>query len=97
MCAIIILKVTKTQSFLPSLRNTVLEIVFFGNPSQIPHPSPPNPPRRLFRVNNIEVKNVMDNKNFWKTMRQKFSSRCKTVNAIILVEHEKILKDNKVV
>ena len=65
MCAIIILKITKTQSFLPSLRNTVLETVIFGNPSQIPHPSPPPP----FRVNNIEVKNVMDNKNFWKIMR----------------------------
>ena len=45
--------------------------------------------------NNIDVKNVTYNKKFWKTIRPKFSNKCKTANTIILVEIEKILQDEK--
>ena len=45
---------------------------------------------------NIDVKNVTDNKKFWKTMTPKFSNKCKTRNIIILIENEKILQINKV-
>ena len=47
--------------------------------------------------NKIEVKNVTDNKKFWKTIRPKFSNKCKTANAMILVEDEKILQDEKAI
>ena len=47
--------------------------------------------------NKIEVKNVTDNKKFWKTIRPKFSNKCKTANAIVLVEDEKILQDEKAI
>ena len=47
--------------------------------------------------NKIEVKNVTDNKKFWKTIRPKFSNKCKIANAIILVEDEKILQDEKAI
>ena len=47
--------------------------------------------------NNINVKNVTDNKRFWKTIRPKFSNKCKTANTIILVEDEKILEDEKAI
>ena len=47
--------------------------------------------------NNIDVKNVTDNKRFWKTIRPKFSNKCKTTNTIILVEDEKILQDEKAI
>ena len=30
--------------------------------------------------NNIDVKNVTDNKKFWKTIRPKFSNKCKTAH-----------------
>ena len=43
--------------------------------------------------NNIDVKNVTDNKKFWKTVGPKFSNKCKSANTIILVENEKILQD----
>ena len=45
--------------------------------------------------NNIDVKNITNNKKFWKTIRPKFSNKCKTANAIILVEDEEILQDEK--
>ena len=45
---------------------------------------------------NIDVKNVTDNKTFWKTMRPKFSNKCKTANTIILVEDEKNLTGRKI-
>ena len=35
---------------------------------------------------NTDVKNVTDNKKFWKTIRPKFLNKCKTANTIILVE-----------
>ena len=42
---------------------------------------------------NIDVKNLTDKKKFWKTIRLKFSNKCKTANTIILVENQKILQD----
>ena len=33
---------------------------------------------------NIDVKNVTDNKTFWKIVRPKFLNKCKTRNRIIL-------------
>ena len=47
--------------------------------------------------NNIDVKNVMDNKKFWKPIRPKFSNKCKTPNTIILFENEKIWQDHKAI
>ena len=47
--------------------------------------------------NNADVKNLTDNKKFWKIIRPKFSNKCKTANAIILVEDEKILQDEKAI
>ena len=35
--------------------------------------------------NNIDVKNVMDNKKFWRTIRPKLSKKCKTTKRTILV------------
>ena len=45
----------------------------------------------------MDVKNVTDNKKFWKTIKLKFSNKCKTANTIILVEDEKILQDEKTI
>ena len=47
--------------------------------------------------NNIDVKNVADNKKFWKTMRTQFSNKCKTANTIFLVEDEKLLQVKKAI
>ena len=46
---------------------------------------------------NTDVKNVTDNKKFWKTIRPKFLNKCKTANTIILVEDEKILQEEKAI
>ena len=35
--------------------------------------------------NNTDVKNVKDNKKFWKTIRPKFPNKCKAANTVILV------------
>ena len=45
--------------------------------------------------NSIDVKNLADNKMFWKTIRPKFSNKCKTANKIILVEDEKSYRTKK--
>ena len=47
--------------------------------------------------NNSDVKNVTDNKTFWKTIKPKFSNKCKTANTIILVENEKKSQDEKAI
>ena len=39
----------------------------------------------------------MDNKNFWKTIRPKFSNKCKTWNTIDLFKNEKILQNHKAI
>ena len=45
--------------------------------------------------NNIDIKNVAENKMFWKTIIPKFSNKCKTASAIILVEDDKNLTERK--
>ena len=45
--------------------------------------------------NDIDVKNLTDNKRFKKTIRPKFSNKCKTASTIILVENDKILQGDK--
>ena len=47
--------------------------------------------------NSIDVKNITDNKKFWKTDKPKFSNKYKTANTIILVKYEKILHDEKAI
>ena len=47
--------------------------------------------------NNADVKNLTDNKKFWKIIKPKFSNKCKIANTIILVEDEKILQDEKAI
>ena len=46
-------------------------------------------------ADNTDVKNLTDNKEFWKNIRPKFPNKCKTANTIILVEDEKILQGEK--
>ena len=43
---------------------------------------------------NINVKNINDNKLFWKTIRPNFSNKCKTAKTIILVEGKNVIKDD---
>ena len=43
----------------------------------------------------MDVKKVNDNKMFWKTMKPKFSNKCKVANTIILTEGDMIIKNNK--
>ena len=47
--------------------------------------------------NSFDVKNVTDNKRFWKTIRLRLSNKCKTGNTITLVENEKILQDENAI
>ena len=43
---------------------------------------------------NMDVNKVSDNKMFWKTVKPRFSNKCKTVNTIILTENnEKLIAD----
>ena len=40
---------------------------------------------------------VNDNKMFWKTVKPRFSNKCKTANTIILTEGDIIIKDEKLI
>ena len=40
---------------------------------------------------NMDVNKVSDNKMFWKTVKPRFSNKCKTVNTIILTENNEKL------
>ena len=44
---------------------------------------------------NIDVKNVTENKKFWKSIEPTFSNKCKTGNTYILVGNEKILQTKR--
>ena len=46
---------------------------------------------------NMGVNKVNDNKIFWKTVKPRFSNKCKTANAIILVEGDMIIKNEKLI
>ena len=49
--------------------------------------------RKLF-YNGIDLKNLIDNRKFWKNVNPLFSSNNKTQNKITLVENDKIITDN---
>ena len=44
---------------------------------------------------NMDVDKVHDNKMFWKTVRPRFSNKCKTANTIILTEGDTIIKNDR--
>ena len=46
---------------------------------------------------NMDVNKVNDNKMFWKTVKARFSDKCKTANTIILTEGDMIIKNEKVI
>ena len=46
-------------------------------------------------LQNMDVNKVNDNKMFWKTVKQRFSNKCKTANTIILIEGDMIIKNEK--
>ena len=46
---------------------------------------------------NMDVNKVNDNKMFWKTVKPRFSNKCKTANTIILTEGDMIIKNEKLV
>ena len=45
--------------------------------------------------NNINTKNIIDNKKFWKTVKPMFSDKVKQTQNISLVENENIITDHK--
>ena len=46
---------------------------------------------------NMDANKVNDNKMFWKTVKPRFSNKCKTANTIILTEGDMIIKNDKLV
>ena len=46
---------------------------------------------------NIDVNKVNDNKIFWKTVKPRFSNKCKTANTITLTEGDMIIKNEKLI
>ena len=46
---------------------------------------------------NMSVNKVNDNKIFWKTMKPRFSNKCKTTRTIILTEGDMIMKNEKII
>ena len=46
---------------------------------------------------NIYFSKVNDNNFFWKTVKPRFSSKCKTRNAIILAKEDTIVKNEKLI
>ena len=46
---------------------------------------------------NMDVNKVNDNKMFWKTVKPRFSNKCKTANTIILTEGDMIIKNDKLI
>ena len=45
--------------------------------------------------NNIDIKNITDNKRFGTSVKPLFTDKSKTCNSIILNENDKIIKDGK--
>ena len=50
-----------------------------------------------FQNMNVNKVNKNDNKMFWKTVKTRFSSKCKTANTIILTEGDMIIKNEKLI
>ena len=46
---------------------------------------------------NMNVNKVNDSKMFWKTVKPRFSKKCKTANTIILTEGDMIIKNEKLI
>ena len=46
---------------------------------------------------NVGVSEVNDIKVFWKTVKPRFSNKCKTANTIILTEGDMIIKNEKLI
>ena len=46
---------------------------------------------------NMDVNKVNDNKMFWKILKPRFSSKCKTANTIILAEGDLMIKNEKLI
>ena len=46
------------------------------------------------RHSNLDIRQVQDNKRFWKTVKPLFSSKSKSSDKIILTEHDSIITDN---
>ena len=44
---------------------------------------------------NLDAKLIIDNKNFWKTVKSLFSETQKDSRNIILIENEEIISNNK--
>ena len=45
----------------------------------------------------MEVNKVNDNKMFWKTLKPRFSNKCKTANKLTLTEVDMIMKNEKLI
>ena len=46
---------------------------------------------------NMDVNKISDNKMLQKTVKPRFSHKCKTANTIILTEGDKIIKNEKLI
>ena len=46
---------------------------------------------------NIDVSKVNDNKMFWKTVKPRFSNKCKTANTVILREGNMVMNNEKLI
>ena len=46
---------------------------------------------------NMDVNKVNDNKMFWKTVKPRFSNKCRTANRNILTEGDMIIKNEKLI
>ena len=46
---------------------------------------------------NMDFNKVNNNKMFWKTLKPRFSNKCKTANTIILTEGGMIIKNDKLI
>ena len=45
----------------------------------------------------MDVNRTSDNKMFWKTVKPRFSNKCKTANTIILTEADMMIKNDKLI
>ena len=52
---------------------------------------------KMEHFQNMDVNKVSDNKMFWKTVKPRFSNKCKTANTIILTQGDMIIKNEKLI
>ena len=53
--------------------------------------------RKMEYFQTIDVSKVNDNKMFWKTVKPRFSNKCKTASTIILTEGDLIMESEKLI